>query len=381
MPEHRPLRSRAPIISNDKLMRVQTTCLLVIAGGIAAAALYLLQPVMIPLALALVIAYALAPGVDFLTERAHLPRMIAVLLTLAVVAVVFGGMGYLVGDSIDAVIDSSDAYEQTLIKLGHEIGLPLKAGDLAIDPAALKGNSWKVELWRYAADAPLGKWASNLADGLVGMLSTLSLVIIFALFMLVSDTQADFYSLRARVARRVKRYLAVKFLLSLMTGILVGVSLWLIGIELALLIGVLTFALNFIPNVGSLIAIALPLPLAFLADDPGTTLLLVLLIPGLIQFVVGNILEPRYLGHEMRLHPVSVLAALVFWGMLWGIPGLLLAVPLTTAVHIAAGETELTRPIADLLSGRFLHPDQPEPPPTLPPQPAIRSGETAVDPA
>lgn len=377
MAEHRPLRSRTPAIPTDKLIRVQTTCLLIIAGGITAAALYLLQPVMIPLALALVMAYALAPLVDLLTGRLHLPRLAAALTTLALVAGFFGGIGYLVGDSIDAVIDSGDAYEQTLIGLGHQIGLPLEKGDLAIDEAALQGSGWKVELWRYAADAPVGQWASSLADGVMGMLSTLGLVIIFALFMLVSDARADFYSLRARVARRVKRYLAAKFLLSLITGILVGTSLWLIGIELAFLIGVLTFALNFIPNVGSLIAIALPLPLAFLDPEPGKTLLLVLLIPGLIQLIVGNILEPRYLGNEMRLHPVSVLAALVFWGMLWGVPGLLLAVPLTTAVHIAAGETELTRPIADLLSGRFLRPDEPEPPPTLPPHKAIEAREGA----
>ncbi len=371
MPEHKPLRSRAPSISTDHLIRVQTTCLLVIAGGIAAAALYLLQPVMIPLALALVTAYALAPGVDFLTDRCHIPRMFSVMLALAVVAGFFGGIGYFVGDSIDAVVDSSDAYEQALIGLGRDLGIPLQSGDLAIDQSALTGSGWKVELWRYAADAPIGQWAGSLADGLFGMVTTLGLVIVFALFMLVNDAEPRFHSLRARVARRVKRYLAVKFLLSLVTGVLVGVSLAVIGIDLAFLVGVLTFALNFIPNVGPLIAIALPLPLAFLADDPGQTLLLVLLIPGLVQFLIGNIIEPRYLGHELRLHPVSVLAALVFWGMLWGVPGLLLAVPLTTAVHIAAGETELTRPIADLLSGRFLHPDRPEPPPTMPPQPAI----------
>lgn len=374
MAELQPLRSRAPTISNDRLLRVQTTCLLIIAGAIAAAGLYLLQPVMIPLALALLVSYALTPLVELLAERLHLPRMVAVALSVGLFAAVLGGLGVLVSNSLTSTIEngSGDAYEQALIKFARDMGLPMAENKLELDPAVLKGGGIEAELWRYASELPVGRWASSLADGLLGMVTTLSLVVVFAIFMLANESRPAFRSLRARVARRVKRYLAIKVLLSLITGVLVGATLAALGIQLALLIGVLVFALNFIPNVGSLIATALPIPLLLFEGTNGATLVLAIAIPGLIQFIIGNLIEPRMLGNELRLHPVSVLAALVFWGMLWGVPGLLLAVPLTTAVHIAAGETELTRPIADVLSGRFLHPEQPEPPPTLPPHPAVR---------
>lgn len=374
MAEHPPLRSRAPVISNDRLVRVQTTCLLIIAGAITAAGLYLLQPVMIPLALALLVSYALTPLVELLGERLRLPRMVGVGVSVTLFAGALGGLGVLVSNSLSSTIetDDGDAYKQALIRFGRDMGLPMAENKLELDPAALEGSGIEAELWRYASELPLGRWASSLADGLLGMVATLSLVVVFAIFMMANESRPAFRSLRARVARRVKRYLAIKVLLSLVTGVLVGGTLAALGIDLALLIGILVFALNFIPNVGPLIATALPIPLLLFEGTNGITLILAIGIPGLIQFILGNIVEPRLLGNELRLHPVSVLAALVFWGMLWGVPGLLLAVPLTTAVHIAAGETELTRPIADLLSGRFLHPDEPEPPPTLPPHPAIK---------
>lgn len=374
MAEHPPLRSRTPVISNDRLVRVQTTCLLIIAGAIIAAGLYLLQPVMIPLALALLVSYALTPLVELLGERLHLPRMVGVGISVTLFAGALGGLGVLVSNSLSSTIETGgggDAYEQALIRFGRDMGLPMAENTLELDPAVLEGPGIEAELWRYASELPLGRWASSLADGLLGMMTTLTLVVVFAIFMMANDSRPAFRSLRARVARRVKRYLAIKVLLSLITGVLVGATLAALGIELALLIGILVFALNFIPNVGPLIATALPIPLLLFEGTNGITLVLAIGIPGLIQFILGNIVEPRMLGNELRLHPVSVLAALVFWGMLWGVPGLLLAVPLTTAVHIAAGETELTRPIADLLSGRFLHPDAPEPPPTMPPHPAI----------
>lgn len=372
MSAHRPLRSRAPSIPTERLVRVQTTCLLIIAGALAAAGLYLLQPVMIPLALALLVSYTLTPFVELLTDRLHLPRTLSVTLAVALVAGLLGGVGMLVGTSLGRVLESGDAYEQALIEFGRDVGLPIAAHDLAVDPGAVAAGDLEAEVLEEAADMPVGRWASSLADGILGMLGTLSLVMVFAVFMLASDARADFRSLRARVARRVKRYLAIKFVLSLVTGALVGGVMALLGVELALLLGVLTFALNFVPNIGPLVATALPIPLVIVQDGAGSTLVLAIAIPAAIQFVIGALLEPRFLGSELRLHPVSVLAALVFWGMLWGVPGLLLAVPLTTAVHISAGSTELTRPIADLLSGRFLHPDDPEPPPTEPPRPAIR---------
>jgi AI-2 transport protein TqsA len=76
-------------------------------------------------------------------------------------------------------------------------------------------------------------------------------------------------------------------------------------------------------------------------------------IPAVIQFVIGNFIQPKLMGEHMQLHPVVILASLIFWGMLWGIVGAFLAVPITSAIRIACDRHALTRPIANLMTGRL----------------------------
>ena len=93
--------------------------------------------------------------------------------------------------------------------------------------------------------------------------------------------------------------------------------------------------LNFIPTFGSIIAVLLPLPVAFLQYDVSTMVVLVVLLPSLVHIAIGNILEPKLFGQAFGLHPVTIILALIFWGMLWGITGMLLAAPLTAIIRIS----------------------------------------------
>lgn len=330
---------------------MQTVCLLVIAGAICAAGLYLLQPVMIPLAMALLLTYVLEPVVEFSVARLRFPRSLAIITSMVLAIGVTVGFGFLISISIEDLLSSGEMYQRRLLELATEFGLPVARAEvpLAAEPS-------------LAADAfrelPLRQWATGLADSMVDAATNFLLILVFACYMLMGTAgtprgdRDD--SLRRQVAFRVKRYLIIKLLLSALTGLLVGVSLQIIGVELALLFGVLTFVLNFIPNIGSVIATLLPLPVVlFNPEYTTTTFMLVLFIPGTIQFVIGNVVEPMMIGGELHLHPVAVLAALVFWGVLWGAPGLLLAVPLTAALRIAAESMELTRPVARLLEGKL----------------------------
>ena len=151
--------------------------------------------------------------------------------------------------------------------------------------------------------------------------------------------------MRQDIDQRIKRYLLIKVGLSAVTGILVGGCLAVLGVELALVFGVLAFVLNFIPSVGSIIATLLPLPLVLVNPEHGTlTIALAMALPGLVQLVVGNIIEPKMMGDSLELHPITILLALIFWGMLWGIPGMLLAAPMTAVLRILLSALEITRP-------------------------------------
>ena len=102
----------------------------------------------------------------------------------------------------------------------------------------------------------------------------------------------------------------------------------------------------------------LPLPVILVDPEIGTaTAVAAIAVPGLMQFAIGNLIEPRVMGASLDLHPVTVLLALIFWGTLWGIVGALLATPITAVLNLVLQRIEVTRPIASLLSGRI----EPEP--------------------
>jgi AI-2 transport protein TqsA len=114
-----------------------------------------------------------------------------------------------------------------------------------------------------------------------------------------------------------------------------------------------TIILNFIPNIGSIISVMLPLPIALVQFGPSPQFFVILIIPALIHFTFGSLLEPKLLGSGMDLHPVAVIGSLVFWTLVWGIVGAFLAVPITAAIRIVLSKIEPTRPFAEILAGRL----------------------------
>jgi AI-2 transport protein TqsA len=153
---------------------------------------------------------------------------------------------------------------------------------------------------------------------------------------------------------QVRRYIVIKVAVSTMTGLLVWVSLTLIGLKPAGVFGMLAFLLNFIPSIGSIISTLLPIPLAVaqFADRPWL-IVFVVAVPGIIQMIIGNVIEPKLMGDELNLHPVTILLALSFWGLLWGIAGMFLAAPMTALLRIVLMQSEMLRPIGKLLAGEL----------------------------
>ena len=152
-------------------------------------------------------------------------------------------------------------------------------------------------------------------------------------------------------------------MISAITGVLVWVTLTIIGLKLAGVFGILAFLLNFIPSIGSIIVTFLPVPIAVVQFQSSPWLIvLVVAIPGAIQNLLGNIIEPKLQGEGLNLHPVTILLALSFWGLLWGIVGMFLAAPITAAIRIVLMQFDMLRPIAKLMAG-----DLTEPPPSARP--------------
>jgi AI-2 transport protein TqsA len=154
----------------------------------------------------------------------------------------------------------------------------------------------------------------------------------------------------SKIDHSVQQYIALKTIVSLATGILSYFTLLFIGVDAPAFWAFLIFVLNYIPNIGSLIATLFPAIFALFQFGELTRGFLVLVFVGSIQMVIGNFLEPRIMGKSLNISPLVVLLTLAVWGVMWGITGMLLSVPITIILIIIMAEFPSTRPVAILLS-------------------------------
>ncbi|HUU15826.1 MAG TPA: AI-2E family transporter, partial [Sedimentisphaerales bacterium] len=187
-----------------------------------------------------------------------------------------------------------------------------------------------------------------------GLGSMIIFVFIFVIFLLAGRNPHIVHSgVYADIDQKVRRYIATKLAVSTVTGILVWVALSIIGLELAGVFGILAFLLNFIPSIGSVISTFLPIPIAVAQFQNPWLIVLAIAVPATIQMVIGNVIEPKLMGKGLNLHPVTVLLALSFWSLLWGVVGMFLATPITAVIRIVLLQFDTLKPIGNLLAGEL----------------------------
>ncbi len=344
--------SRATADQAIRWDRLKVVCLLVLAFTALMAIAYLTRDILIPFVIAVFLNYAIAPVVKRLQTSLHIPRFISMALTLLMALALAAAIIFLVVFSLSGAFESFELYHNRIVGL-IRVTLELLNGwllplQISIDSASVAANLKKL---------PVLTWARSVSSEIFGFLGQTVLTVLFFIF-LVAGTRlkrrpgAQSGTMVHAVNDKIARYLGVKFTTSMITGILVGAILAILRVDLALLFGLLTFLLNFIPSIGSIIATLLPVPVALLQFGPGGHLLLVVALPGCVQFIIGSLVEPRIMGESLGLHPVVVLLSLLLWGFLWGIAGMLLAVPITAVLKILLEKNELTEPLARALEGR-----------------------------
>ena len=330
--------------------QIQTVCLLIISMVAIAVALFWLRGVMVPFVFAVLIAFGLVPLIDLLVRYLHLPRSVALLATLLTSFVILGVVGGLISSSVAQLAARADIYQEQLEQLldTGKAALPLEKFGGQVEQA--------VESLSDISLTTVSSMLLTVTRELLGWVSSGLLVMIFVGFMLVGSTgmemsRAGFWG---EVQSRIQRYIIVKALVSALTGVLVGLTLVLLGVDLALVFGVFAFLLNFIPSLGSIVATLLPLPVVLVSPDlTPTARVLAIVLPLVIQFIIGNIVDPKLMGKSLDLHPVTLLLALILWGTLWGIIGMFLATPITAILKIIFERMEVTTPFAELLAGRL----------------------------
>lgn len=334
-------------MDDQRFYRLAVGVVLLFISGIALKAA---RSVIFPFILAIFISYVLDPVVAFLL-KIKVPKSAAIALILLGAFVFLYLVGAIVYSSGKTLAAELPRYEQRLTDLAGFLeknvgGIPLKVRIAA----ALE----KIDL------QTVGSFVLASLGPFVGLVSKLFLLFLFLAFIVAGRGKATAKIRRAlspaqsgqvlealeNINSQVRRYLGVKTLLSLANGLTVWIVLEIFGVDFALVFGFLAFLLNYIPNIGSLIATLLRVGFAYFQFGTIWVPLWILVITVGLDMVMGNVIEPRVMGRELGLSPLVVLFSLVFWGWLWGIPGMIMAVPLAAVIKIVSQNIPALRRVA-----------------------------------
>jgi AI-2 transport protein TqsA len=299
---------------------------------------------LIPFVLAVFITLLVSPILDFQVLRLKIPRPLAVFTTILIVLIILSILFIFAGHIAQTIIAKAGQYSDSIINM--------------IDKSFIKMNEWGLSLDQGQIGQDLKSkipaFVTSSVGSIMGVASKTLFVAIFVLFLLIGrNPNAIYEGMYCEIDRKIRRYISIKTIVSVITGLLVWIVLSLFKLELAAVFGICAFLLNFIPSIGSIIATMLPIPVAFAQFENPWIIGAVILIPGAIQMTIGNIIEPKLMGQSLHLHPVIILLALSFWGLLWGIPGMFLAVPITAVIRIVLMQFDTLRPIGELMAGQL----------------------------
>ncbi len=211
----------------------------------------------------------------------------------------------------------------------------------------------------------IGTLLSWIGGSVGSMLSSLILVLIYTGFLFaeqhvmvrkleaMADNPAEarnMHDLMLEIASQMQNYIWMKTLISVVTGVLSYLILKLVGVDFAAVWALLIFLLNYIPNIGSILGVLLPALLTLVQFDTLTPFLVIALGLGALQFAIGNVVEPALMGKSLNLSSLMIILSLTFWGMLWGIPGMFLSVPIMVMLAIVCAKFDSLRSIAVILS-------------------------------
>lgn len=374
--------------------KAQTVSLMILAAATVGLTLYWLRPVLLPFVLALFFTVGLTPIFDWFQSRLRVSRLTAVAITFVCGLVMTVFLWLVVWISIASLLEDSATYHQRFGQIAanftkwipdesadsvepvnkesetpkteyvDEDAVPIPPAETAEEPVAEASDQIRRQKAERERSEKMAQFTSQyinyaitqLYSGLSELLGMTVMVSIFMFFLLLGNTSQNIHQLPTwrEIETKIRSYIVTKTVISIFTGIAFGAVLWFYGVPLSVVFALLAFLLNLIPNVGPLIACALPVPLILL--DPNLSvpgMIMVLVLTSAVQFVSGNIVEPKVMGDSFALHPIAILLTLMLWGIIWGLPGMFLATPLTAAAKILFEKFEMTKPISDLLEGKW----------------------------
>jgi predicted PurR-regulated permease PerM len=361
----------------------------VLVAAAIVAALYFGREVLLPMALAVLLSFVLAPPVKLL-QRLYLPRFAAVTIVVLLAFGVIFGLGTLMFAQVTQLAGDLPRYQsnlaekiqtlhgaatasgtleqasQVLQSLQKELDRPKngKPAPATPDGGAIPNRPIQVEV-RQPDPGALQTLATLIAP-LIHPLATTGIIIIFVVFILLQ--QQDLRNRLIRLAgshdlqrttlamddagKRLSRLFLMQLALNAAFGLIIGIGLWAIGVPSAPLWGLLAMVLRFVPYIGAIVAAIFPLIVATAVDPGWSMMLMTAALFLVVEPLIGHVIEPMLYGHSSGLSPVAVVVSATFWTWLWGPIGLVLATPLTMCLVVLGRHVERLKFLEVLLGDR-----------------------------
>ncbi|MDD4310213.1 MAG: AI-2E family transporter [Candidatus Cloacimonetes bacterium] len=351
------------MIAANKELRWIRLLLTIIAIPIVVIILKTLKAIFVPLILAVFFTFLFAPLTSFLKKK-RVPLILILLITLVIIAAFFYLSVLLMYAASNSIITGLPNYQERFQQMVFD-GTAMFTEMLS----RMELMNENIPLLDFAqildgGSISIPKVIANTMNVIMDIGWNLFLILVFMIFMLLeakklharlhnalsADSKGQTFDTLQSIQAQIQRYITVKAMISLATAIVGMILMLIFGVDFVLVCGILLFVLNFIPNIGSIIASAIPIIICLLQ---GGFQFRVVVFSGLIiatQMFFGNILEPKFQAKHQNLTPIMVLISLIFWGWLWGIVGMLICVPLTSAINIILKQIDPENLISAIIS-------------------------------
>jgi predicted PurR-regulated permease PerM len=330
---------------------VSTTLLAVIAVGLV---LKHLSGILIPFVLAGFLSILFKPVVEGLRAKG-LPRVIGLTIVLGITSVGFWTFYQIAAAGAESFSERSDFYTQQLNYL-------LKNAGKFVGPFIGDGHgalSWSDVVSVEGVTA----FATQQLTGILTLLSDSMMVLLYLLFMLLAGDslpqkirigfagkdEERLVGILVELHTKIRKYLQVKTAFNIFNGFATWVVLLTFGVDFAALFGLIAFALHYIPNIGSILSTVLPVALYLVQTGDAASTIILLVVLTVVQNVIGNVLEPKVMGVQLKLSPVVVLFSLLFWGWMWGVVGMILSIPIVAVIKVILESFPNTHPLSVLM--------------------------------
>ncbi len=331
--------------------RVQIFCIMALTFIALGAVAYLLRDVMMPFVFAVFLTFVLKPIVRIFNSKLHMPRVLAILVTLLLALCLVAWLSVYVYSSFMELAGDINDYGPKVQQVIDKVADNAIAERLGMDKAKI------VDTVGASVAETVGNMLKSLTSGVFSFFSNGTIVAIYMMFLMFSskfDFKEGESGVWSQISNSIESYIFVKTILSAFVAALTWLILASLGVRMAPVVALLAFAFNFIPNVGPIVAAFLPIPIMVISGQHSFfEISLAVILPGIVHFVVGHLLEPNVMGKSLELDPVVILFGLMLFGVLWGPVGMLLSMPLLVVARILFDQTTFTRPLVGVLAGKM----------------------------